>query len=134
MVTHIFRSNVHRLSLVHPSVQRCLSINSISFSSLSLNQVESAMKRLINVKQYREALDLYTQSSHGPTAVSSTLALKACAKLHDYQRGVHIHHQLSSETLENSFLQTSLIHFYSTTETNSFPPYLSFLRSAMSSC
>lgn len=125
MLMNMIRSNAHRLCLVHRKSRRnCLPIQfvfSSSSSSSSLDKVELGMKRLIDRKQYREALHLYGSSLHTPTEISSTLALKACAKLRDHKLGVRIHQQLSSDALGSSFLQTSLIHFYSKIQLNASP-------------
>ncbi|CAF4068573.1 unnamed protein product, partial [Rotaria magnacalcarata] len=40
------------------------------------------------------------------------MAIKACTKLHDYQQGVSIKEKLSPKTLDNPYIQTSLINFY----------------------
>ena len=65
------------------------------------------------LKQYQKALDLFDQQSKMSSDFTITMALKACTKLNDYQRGINIQRQLSSKSLENPFIQTSLIHFYS---------------------
>jgi hypothetical protein len=71
------------------------------------------MKKLIDSKQYQKALDLFQQQSKLPTDISVNMALKACTKLHDYQRGINIEKQLSSHSRNDPFIQTSLIQFYS---------------------
>jgi hypothetical protein len=85
-------------------------IPSISSSSVKL---DLTMKKLIDLKQYEKALDLYDQQSQIYSDVSINMALKACTKLYDYKRGIHIQQKLSSQSLNNPFIQTSLIHFYS---------------------
>lgn len=82
-------------------------------SSSSSNKIQSTLKRLIDAKRYAEALNLYQQSSQFLNHYDSTLALKACAKLRDYAAGSRVHQQLSAQTLQNPFIQTALIHFYS---------------------
>lgn len=79
----------------------------------SSNQTQSDMRRLFDTKRYADALSLYQRSSKCPTHYDSTLALRACAKLHNYPAGVRIHQQLSAQVLQNQFIQTALIHFYS---------------------
>ncbi|CAF1150597.1 unnamed protein product [Didymodactylos carnosus] len=70
------------------------------------------MKKLIQCRQYKEVLDLFDRQSQVSTDATHTLALKACAKLRDRERGIRIHRQLSSQALQDPFIQTSLIHFY----------------------
>jgi pentatricopeptide repeat protein len=70
------------------------------------------MKELIDVRRYKEALDLFDRPSQAPNDYSLNLALKACTKLGLRQRGIKIHQELSSKSLQNPFIQVSLIHFY----------------------
>ncbi|CAF5123931.1 unnamed protein product, partial [Rotaria sp. Silwood1] len=70
------------------------------------------MKKLIDSRQYKQALDLFDRQLQMSTNVTFTLALKACSQLNDHQWGVRIHEQLSLKSLKDPFLQTSLIHFY----------------------
>jgi hypothetical protein len=94
---------------IDPSNSRCLSI----VPSASSRELESSMKRLTESGQYRQALDLFDQYSSNFTSIAWTQALKACAKLRDRERGIEIHRQLRGEALQDPFLQTSLLHFYS---------------------
>jgi hypothetical protein len=71
------------------------------------------MKDLISSRQYLQALDLFDRQLPIRTDASFTLALKAAAKLADYERGHRIHQQLSSNSMQNRFIQTTLMHFYS---------------------
>ena len=73
------------------------------------------MKRLIDFRRYEEVLVLFNQCSQSKslTDISLNLALKACAKLGDHQRGIQIHQKLSFQSLQNPFIQSSLINFYS---------------------
>ena len=75
--------------------------------------LDLTIKRLIASQKYEEALDLFDRRRSQCTNVTFTLALKACTKLSDYDRGIRIHQQLSSYLLEDPFIQASLIHFYS---------------------
>jgi len=100
--------------------RRCLSlcekrykISSISSSSSSSTKLDLTMKKLIDSQQYEKALNLFDQQSESSTDICITMALKACTKLQDYKRGMNIQRQLSSRSLNNPFIQTSLIHFYS---------------------
>ena len=71
------------------------------------------MKQLIDLHQYRQALELFDQQSTRVTDVALNLALKASTKLADRDRGIRIHQQLSKRSLSNPYIQTSLMHFYS---------------------
>ena len=71
------------------------------------------MKRVIDTKQYEKALDLFEQQSALRTDVSINMAMRACIELQDYQRGRDMIKYLPSHSLNNSFIQTSLIRFYS---------------------
>jgi AICAR transformylase/IMP cyclohydrolase PurH len=84
-----------------------------STSSSKTTNLYFSMKKLIDSKQYQKALDLFQQQSELRTDISVNMALKACTKLHDYQSGINIEKQLSSHSLNNNFILTSLIHFYS---------------------
>ena len=80
--------------------------------SLSI-EINLTMKKLINAKQYRQALDFVDPQLSMCNNMTLTLALKACSKLNDYQYGIQIHQKLSLKALQDPFIQTSLIHFYS---------------------
>jgi hypothetical protein len=84
-----------------------------SLASSSTINLNATMKKLISSRHYKQALDLFDQEYPRCTDATFTLALKACTKLGDHQRGVRIHQQLSSQLLRNPFIQASLIHFYS---------------------
>jgi hypothetical protein len=90
--------------------KRCLTS---STSLPTTTDLDVSMKKLIDSKQYQKAIDLFEQQSNLCTDISVNMALKACTKLHDYQRGIKIEKQLSSHSRNNHFIQTSLIHFYS---------------------
>ncbi|CAF1523270.1 unnamed protein product, partial [Adineta ricciae] len=97
---------------------RCvfLPLNGIStfittrYSSTTLN---AQMKKLIDSKQFRHALDIFDKQSHAADDFALNMALKACSNLPDYRRGLGIIRQLSPKSLNNPFIQTSLLHFYS---------------------
>ena len=71
------------------------------------------MKKLINAKEYQKALNLFQQHPKERNDILITLALKACTKLGDYQSGIKIQQQLSTDSLNDPYIQTSLINFYS---------------------
>ena len=85
----------------------------LALSTSSLTKLDVAMKRFIDSKQYRKALDLFEQQSAVRTDISVNMAMRACIELHDYQRGRHMIKHLPSHLLNSPFTQTSLIHFYS---------------------
>jgi len=87
--------------------------NQILSISSSSKVLTSTMKKLIDAKQYQEALNVFDQQSEMSTDFHFNMALKACAHLHNYQYGKKIHQQLSSNSLNNPFIQSSLINFYS---------------------
>ena len=92
----------------------CLwSRTSLTLSTSSLTTLDMVMKRLIDSKQHRKALDLFEQQSALRTDVTVNMAMRACIALQDYQRGRHIIKHLPSQSLNNPFTQTSLIRFYS---------------------
>ena len=91
--------------------QKTNTISSISSSSSII--VNSTMKKLIDSRQYRNALVLFDEQSQMNTDFDINMALKACTKLQDYERGMKMEQQLSSHSRNNLFIQTSLIHFYS---------------------
>ncbi|CAF1219763.1 unnamed protein product [Adineta ricciae] len=70
------------------------------------------MKKLIDSKRYRHALDIFDKQSHAADDFALNMALKACSNLPDYRRGLEIVRQLSPKSLNNPFIQTSLVHFY----------------------
>ncbi|CAF1449460.1 unnamed protein product, partial [Rotaria sordida] len=70
------------------------------------------MKKLIDSKQYKEALDLFDQQTEICNNFTIDMAIKACTILNDYKRGITIQQKLSSNSLNNPYIQTSLIRFY----------------------
>jgi len=75
------------------------------------------MKQLNTKKQFKKALELFDEykktNPQTPSDYIINQALKACTELGDIHRGSRIHHLLSSKLKENSYVLTSLIHFYS---------------------
>ncbi|CAF3981250.1 unnamed protein product, partial [Rotaria sp. Silwood1] len=71
------------------------------------------MKQLIDAKKYKEALDVFDSKFELCTDYSINMAIKACTIINDYNRGVNIQQKLSSNSLNSSYIQTSLIRFYS---------------------
>ncbi|CAF5045388.1 unnamed protein product, partial [Rotaria magnacalcarata] len=54
----------------------------------------------------------FDQQSHSCTDFEINLALKACISLNEYQRGMNIRKKLSQNSLNNPYIQTTLIQFY----------------------
>lgn len=77
------------------------------------SQVESKMRQLSDLRQYSDVFHLYNEQSHLCSHIGANFALKAVTKLKDYQNGIRIHQQLSKQSLQDPFIQTSLIHLYS---------------------
>ena len=75
------------------------------------------MKVLNDQGAYRKALQLFDEYQrekiHPLSNKSFTQALKACAQLGDLSRGSAIHHMVSSDIQEDSYLLSSLINLYS---------------------
>lgn len=84
-----------------------------STSSTTMMKLDLTMQKFIKLKQYEKALDLFQKQSELRTDISVNMALKACAELQDYQRGINIEKQLLPSSLNNHFIQISLIQFYS---------------------
>ena len=43
------------------------------------------MKKLVDMQQYQQALDLFDKQSKISTDIDINMAIKACAKLHNYE-------------------------------------------------
>jgi hypothetical protein len=105
---------MNRLSILRRYLSLCETrFKTSSISSSSSNKLDLSMKKFIELKEYQKALDLFDQQSHLCTTTTITMALKACIKSYNYQCGVNIHQQLSPHLLNNCFIQTTLIEFYS---------------------
>ncbi|CAF3890958.1 unnamed protein product [Rotaria sordida] len=74
--------------------------------------LNSTIKTLIDKKQYKQAVDLCYQNLEKCTNYTISIAINACNILNDYQRGIDIKEKIPSNALENSYIQTSLIRFY----------------------
>ncbi|CAF1159522.1 unnamed protein product [Adineta steineri] len=99
------------LPLYHNRSKISLTLLSSSSSSSS-KAIYSRMKGLIDSKQYEKALSIFDQESHLCKDIEINMALKACINLKDYQRGMNIQKKLSQNSLENPYIQTTLIQFY----------------------
>ena len=81
------------------------------------SNLDLEMKRLNDEKRYKQALDLFTENErNGQYAISDVainLALKSSTNMKDFSSGLNISNRYSSRIEKNSFIQASLIHFYS---------------------
>jgi len=77
--------------------------------------IETEMKRLNDEKEFLKAIALFDKHKQQeiPTDRSVVQALKACTRLGDVKHGVNIHKKLSNHSLNNIYIQSALIHFYS---------------------
>ena len=106
----------HVLISSNPTISKHLSSLPLTSSSSTPStpmKLNLKMKELIESRRYKDALDLFERHSGISTDITLNLALKACSKLRDCERGVRIHQRLSPQTLANPFIQASLVHFYS---------------------
>ena len=77
--------------------------------------IESEMKRLNDRKEFAKVIALFDKYKHEqiPTDRSIVQVLKACARLGDVKYGVNIHKELSNHSLNDVYIRSTLIHFYS---------------------
>ncbi|UJR23991.1 hypothetical protein I4U23_026957 [Adineta vaga] len=76
--------------------------------------IDIEMKKLNDRKEFVKALDLLDKHKHQTILTDRIIvqALKACTQLGYLERGQIIHKNLSDSLLNNSYIQTTLIHFY----------------------
>ena len=72
------------------------------------------LKQLNDAKEFQGTLDLFNQHvrQQSPTDLAIFQALKACIELGDVQLASSIHRNLSSESMNNSFILTNLIRLF----------------------
>ncbi len=77
--------------------------------------IEVQMKTLNDRKDFAKAISLFDKYKHQhmPTDRAVVQALKACAQLRDVKYGMNIHKNLSNHSLNDSYIQSTLIYFYS---------------------
>ncbi|CAF1615668.1 unnamed protein product [Rotaria magnacalcarata] len=77
-------------------------------------KLNAALKKRLDSKQYKEALDVFDQKFEICTdfTIDMAMAIKACTMSKDYKRGFNIQKRLSSNSLNNPFIQASLIRLY----------------------
>ncbi|CAF4174146.1 unnamed protein product, partial [Rotaria sordida] len=81
-------------------------------SNSSSIQLNSKLKKLFDSKQYKEALELFDQKFEECTDFTISMGIKACTISKDYNRGIKIERNLSSNSINNSYIQASLIQFH----------------------
>ncbi len=86
---------------------------SSSSSSSSSKDVDSIMKKLMDDKEYKQVLDLFDKQTKPCNDVITQMVIKACIHLNKHQRITDIQEKLSPQLLNNSYIQTTLIQFYS---------------------
>ena len=84
-----------------------------SIASPTRKKLYSEIKTLIDSQKYQNVLDLFDRHHRISSDPTITLALKASAAIRDYKSGLRIHQQLSEQSRDNPWIQSSLIHFYS---------------------
>ena len=109
---------------------------SASFESDST--IANRMKRLNEERKFKETLKLFDiyKEKH-PRLLSGSIvtqALKACTKNGDLQRGMDIHHLVSSRDKTDLYILSSLIHFYSLLNFINQFSFLFYISSAQWSC
>ncbi|CAF1365864.1 unnamed protein product [Adineta steineri] len=109
MFDKIFHTYIRRFILVKKT-----NICQYSISS-SLMNINRSMKNLLDEEKYQEALNIFKANYRSIVSdIAINFALKSCTKLKNLEHGKNIHQNFSSQIMSNSFLNTSLIHFYMT--------------------
>ena len=113
---------VHNIIIAINYTYHLLSMNNFVKRSISIQNKEwnlvTQMKSMNNNKQFKQAVRLFdehTSNGKNMNQISSlvfTQVLKSCAGSLDFQRGTTIHRIVSNRLDKDSYLLTSLIHFY----------------------
>jgi hypothetical protein len=84
-------------------------------TSATYTDIETEMKNLNDRQEFAKVLVLLDRHKHEeiPTDRVAVQALKACTRLGYLERGEIIHKKLSNRSLNNAYIQTTLIHLYS---------------------
>ena len=91
----------------------CFDIQRLKVTESKLN-VAAEMKKLNDQQRFHEALRLFDeQQPQQPDDLSINQALKACAKQRDFKRGLAIEKRIPVSSLQNHYVRSSLINFYS---------------------
>ncbi|CAF0973197.1 unnamed protein product [Adineta steineri] len=101
---------------------RLANINNFVKRSIIIEKNErnlvTQMKSMNNNKQFKKALQLFDEHNNNNKNTDQmsnlvfTQVLKSCTGLRDFQRGTKIHDIVSNRLDKDSYLLTSLIHFY----------------------
>ncbi|CAF3777532.1 unnamed protein product [Rotaria sp. Silwood1] len=83
-----------------------------SNSSSPSNNMYSTVKKLMDDKKYKQVLSLFDKQLDCCTDDIIHMVVKACSYLHEHQRITDIEQNLSSKSLNNSYIQTALLQFY----------------------
>jgi hypothetical protein len=77
----------------------------------------SEMKLFNEKREFEKVLNLFDEwnekKDQRSFSMIITQALKACTRMQDLQHGMKIHHSISSDIKGDTYILTSLIHFYS---------------------
>ncbi|CAF1516483.1 unnamed protein product, partial [Adineta steineri] len=98
--------------------RRVLSMSEKRYRTLSISSSSSSrdiypiMKKLIDTKQYKKAIDIFDEKFDLCKDLEIDLVLKACLNLNEYQCAINIQQKLSQNSLNNPYIQTSLIQLY----------------------
>ncbi len=86
---------------------------SLSSSSSSSKDIDLIMKKLMDDKEYKQVLDLFDKQTKPCKDTVTDMVIKACIHLNKHQRITDIQEKLSPQLLNNPYIQTTLIQFYS---------------------
>jgi hypothetical protein len=84
-------------------------------TSTTYTNIESEMKKLNDREEFAKVLTLFDTQKYKEMSSDRVVvqALKACTRLGYLERGKIIHKKLSNRSLNNTYIQATLIHFYS---------------------
>ncbi|UJR24021.1 hypothetical protein I4U23_026986 [Adineta vaga] len=97
----------------HHTKSKYINLLRTIISSKQIN-IDIEMKKLNDRKEFVKALDLFDKHKQQTILTDRIIvqAFKACTQLGYLERGQIIHKNLSDSSLNNSYIQTSLINFY----------------------
>ncbi|UJR23867.1 hypothetical protein I4U23_026839 [Adineta vaga] len=100
-------------AISHHTKLKCFNLSRTITSSKQIN-IDIEMKKLNDRKEFVKALDLFDEHKHQTILTDRIIVqvLKACTQLGYLERGLIIHKNLSDSSLNNSYIQPTLIHFY----------------------
>lgn len=79
--------------------------------------IENQMKQFNDQQKFEKALEIFDQYRNDSSIELSrqmiTQAIRACTKTGNLRRGMAIHNLISSRIKDDTYMITSLIHFYS---------------------